>query len=130
MIDSKGRAHLIDFSNAKAIPPITPGGFKALHAMIFTEGYSAPEQYKGQLLPQSDIYSLGATLHHVITRKDPRLEPPFSFEERRIGDFNEKAPPGLAEVIEKALQFDPNMRWRSALEMKTALESVRRNLQQ
>lgn len=125
MIDSQGRVRLIDFGIAKAIQPVAPGGSKVIHTMIGTEGYSAPEQYKGQVSRLSDIYSLGATLHHVITRKDPRLEPPFSFEERRIGNFNEKAPPGLAEVIEKALQFEPTQRWQSCLEMKEALQKLR-----
>ena len=48
------------------------GGQKG--TMIGTEGYCAPEQYKGDVTTLSDIYSLGATLHHVLTRKDPRLE--------------------------------------------------------
>ncbi len=47
--------------------------------MIGTEGYSPPEQYRGEATPAADIYALGATIHHALTRRDPRLEPPFSF---------------------------------------------------
>lgn len=119
MVDSLGRVRLIDFGIAKTFV----SGVK--HTMIGTEGYSAPEQYKGDVTPQSDIYSLGATLHHLLTRKDPRLEPPFSFHERPIPDFNPNASPGLIQVIEKALNFKIEERFRSCGEMKEALEALR-----
>jgi serine/threonine-protein kinase len=44
-----------------------------------TPGYSPPEQYgKGQTDHRSDIYALGATLHHLLTLRDPGDEP-FQF---------------------------------------------------
>jgi serine/threonine protein kinase len=119
MIDSLGRVRLIDFGIAKAFT----SGVK--HTMIGTEGYSAPEQYKGDVTPLSDIYSLGATLHHILTRKDPRLEPPFSFHERPIQNFNSKVSDALVAVVEKALQFNPKDRYQSCSEMKSALEALR-----
>lgn len=119
MIDSRGKVRLIDFGIAKTFV----SGVK--HTMIGTEGYSAPEQYKGDVTPRSDIYSLGATLHHVLTRKDPRLEPPFSFNERPIKDFNPKVPQRLTEIIERALSFDAADRFNNCLEMKAAFESLR-----
>lgn len=119
MIDSRGNVRLIDFGIAKTFV----SGVK--HTMIGTEGYSAPEQYKGDVTPQSDIYSLGATLHHVLTRKDPRLEPPFSFAERPLREANPKIPQGLADIIERALSFDVKNRFQSCAEMKDALEALR-----
>jgi serine/threonine protein kinase len=119
MIDSLGRVRLIDFGIAKAFVP------NVKNTMIGTEGYSAPEQYKGNVTPLSDIYSLGATLHHVITRRDPRLEPPFSFAERPIQDFNPKAPRELVEIIERAVSFEADKRFSSCGEMKAALERLR-----
>ncbi|MBZ0293726.1 MAG: serine/threonine protein kinase, partial [Anaerolineae bacterium] len=116
MIDSLGKVRLIDFGIAKAFIP------NVKNTMIGTEGYSAPEQYKGNVSPLSDIYSLGATLHHVLTRRDPRLEPPFSFSERPIGDFNPKAPPELVEIVERAVDFESSNRYQSCGEMKAALE--------
>jgi serine/threonine protein kinase len=119
MIDSLGKIRLIDFGIAKKFV----SGVK--HTMIGTEGYSAPEQYKGDVTPLSDIYSLGATMHHIITRKDPRLEPPFSFNERPLSDFAVGAPQGLIDVIDKALQMEPRDRFQSCADMKEALERVR-----
>jgi serine/threonine protein kinase len=118
MIDSLGKVRLIDFGIAKIFVSGLP------QTMIGTEGYSAPEQYKGKANPLSDIYSLGATLHHVITRTDPRLEPPFSFSERPIDELNPEVPPGLVEVINKALAFEPEKRWQSCADMKEALQDV------
>jgi len=119
MIDSLGKVRLIDFGIAKVFVK------DVKNTMIGTEGYSAPEQYKGDVNPLSDIYSLGATLHQVITRKDPRLEPPFSFSERALKDFNEGATPGLQAVIDKALQFESENRYQSCAEMKADLEALR-----
>jgi eukaryotic-like serine/threonine-protein kinase len=120
MIDSLGKVRLIDFGIAKQF---TQDGKK--HTMIGTEGYSAPEQYRGEVSPSSDIYALGATLHHILTRRDPRLEPPFSFNERNIMELNPKCPPALAAVVEKALEPKAAARYQSCGEMKAALEGAR-----
>ncbi len=124
MVDSFGKIRLIDFGIAK----IFDSGVKK-HTMIGTEGYCAPEQYKGDVTVLSDIYSLGATLHHLLTRKDPRLEPPFSFPERPIPDYAPNAPEALVRVVEKALSFEPQNRYQSCAEMKAELEKVRQKPQ-
>jgi eukaryotic-like serine/threonine-protein kinase len=120
MVDQFGKIRLIDFGIAK----IFDSGVKK-HTMIGTEGYCAPEQYKGDVTVLSDIYSLGATLHHILTHKDPRLEPPFSFGERPIQDLNPAAPDMLVRVVEKALSFEPHNRFPSCAEMKSELEKLR-----
>jgi outer membrane protein assembly factor BamB len=119
MIDHLGKIRLIDFGIAKKFV----SGIK--HTMIGTEGYSAPEQYKGDVTPLSDIYSLGATLHHIITRRDPRLEPPFSFNERPITEEAPETPSGLVAIVDRALEMEPGNRFQSCAEMKTTLETLR-----
>lgn len=119
MIDSLGKVRLIDFGIAK----IFEGDKK--HTMIGTEGYSAPEQYRGDVNPSSDIYGLGATLHHVLTRKDPRVEAPFSFHERPIMRLNPSVPPSLVSIVDKALQQKVEDRFASCAEMRQQLERVR-----
>lgn len=120
MVDQFGKIRLIDFGIAK----IFDSGVKK-HTMIGTEGYCAPEQYKGDVTILSDIYALGATLHHILTRKDPRLAPPFSFSERPIQDHNSAAPDQLVSVVDRALAFEPENRYQSCEEMKADLERVR-----
>ncbi|MFZ4825875.1 MAG: PQQ-binding-like beta-propeller repeat protein [Phototrophicaceae bacterium] len=118
MIDSHGKVRLIDFGIAKSFV----SGVK--NTMIGTEGYSAPEQYKGDISPLSDMYSLGATLHHLLTRRDPRLEPPFSFNERPIKSINPDVSGELIAVIEKSLQFNPKERFGSLAEMGQAIKQA------
>jgi outer membrane protein assembly factor BamB len=118
MIDRRGHIVLIDFGIAKTFQTGQKG------TMIGTEGYSPPEQYKGEAGPSSDIYALGATLHHLLTRRDPRLEAPFSFIERPIRAINPSVSIDLETVINNALQYNPANRYVSAQAMKEALLAV------
>jgi len=120
MVDKHGRVRLIDFGIAKWFQ--TNPGQKG--TMIGTEGYSPPEQYKGDATPVSDIFALGATLHHLLTRRDPRTELPFTFIERPIRAINDKVSPEFEAIVMRALSLEPSQRFQSALEMKTALEGL------
>ncbi len=118
MIDHHKRVRLIDFGIAKTFQVGQPG------TMIGTEGYSPPEQYKGLASPTADIYALGATLHHLLTRRDPRLEPPFSFDQRPIQDVNPDAEDGLVSVVMRALAYKPEDRYSTAEAMRQSLEAL------
>lgn len=120
MIDQRGHVVLVDFGIAKTFQYGEKG------TMIGTEGYSPPEQYKGEAGPLSDIYALGATLHHLLTRRDPRLEAPFSFSERPIRSINPAISVELEAVVNTALQYNPADRYPSAAAMKDALIAVAR----
>ncbi len=120
MMNTQNHPILVDFGIAK----IFESGQK--NTMVGTEGYSPPDQYRGEATPQVDIYALGATLHHLLTLKDPRSEPPFSFNERNIEDLNPNISKGFIAVVEKALQYNAEDRYSSAEEMKEALFSVAR----
>jgi outer membrane protein assembly factor BamB/tRNA A-37 threonylcarbamoyl transferase component Bud32 len=118
MINHHNHVILIDFGIAKPFQ----GGQRG--TMIGTEGYSPPEQYRGEASHLADIYALGATLHHLLTRRDPRLEAPFSFGERPIRQSNPEVSPELELVVSKALQYTPQDRYQSARDMKDALLGV------
>lgn len=115
MINQQNHVVLIDFGIAKLFKTGQKG------TMIGTEGYSPPEQYRGEASPAADIYALGATLHHVLTRCDPRSEPPFTFSERPISKINSSVSAGFEKVIYTALQYNPQDRYPTALAMKEAL---------
>ena len=106
---------LIDFGIARVFEAGQKG------TMIGTEGYSPPEQYRGIANPQGDIYALGATLHHLLTRRDPRLEPPFTFHEELPRLLNSAVSEELETAIMRALEYEPEKRYPSAAEMKDAL---------
>jgi outer membrane protein assembly factor BamB len=120
MIDQQGKVRLIDFGIAKSFQSNQKG------TMIGTEGYSPPEQYRGEASPAGDIYAVGATLHHILTRRDPRLEPPFSFSERPVRQSNPKVPSEFEAIVNRALSYDPKDRYPSAGAIKDAIESIGR----
>ena len=120
MINSNGDVILVDFGIARTFQVGQKG------TMIGTEGYSPPEQYRGEASPFADIYALGATLHHALTRRDPRLEPPFSFAERPVRMINSRVSPELEAVINTALAYDPSERFPNIEAMKEALMGAAR----
>lgn len=120
MVNQHGHIVLIDFGIAK------PFEFGQKGTMIGTEGYSPPEQYKGEASPLADIYALGATLHHLLTRRDPRLEPPFSFSERPIRQINPSVSTEMETVVNTALQYNPENRFPNSEALKQAMLNVAR----
>jgi len=113
MIDKDGRAMLIDFGIARFLPPGGRG------TQIGSVGYAPPEQYMGKTEPRSDLYSLAATMHHLLTGRDPQLEPPFSFPPLR--DLNPAISKQTADVVMRALNKEVDKRPRNAREMLNAL---------
>ncbi|MBM3153456.1 MAG: protein kinase, partial [Chloroflexi bacterium] len=118
MVNQEGHIILVDFGIAKAFQTGQRG------TMIGTEGYSPPEQYRGEATPLADVYSLGATLHHALTRRDPRIEPPFSFEERPVRKVNPIISAEFEAVLATALKYDPEDRFQSVEDMREALLSA------
>ncbi len=118
MINQNGDVILVDFGIAKTFQ----SGIKG--TMIGTEGYSPPEQYRGEATPSADIYAMGATIHHALTRRDPRIEPPFSFAERPLRRINTAVSAELETVVNRALEYNPDDRFRTAADMKQALMGV------
>ncbi|GAC1356403.1 MAG: protein kinase [Herpetosiphon sp.] len=89
---------------------------------IGTYGYAPPEQYgKGQTDARSDIYTLGATLYHLLTNLGPI--PLHTPEPGSIRKFNPSVQASTEQVIIKAMQQNRDLRWRSAGEMAQALEA-------
>jgi serine/threonine protein kinase len=113
MIDQHGRAMLVDFGIARFLPPGGRG------TQIGSVGYAPPEQYLGKMEPRSDLYSLAAAMHHLLTGRDPQLEPPFSFPPIRqlAPEVSEQS----GRVIMQALDKDVEKRPPSARDMRDAL---------
>lgn len=120
MVNQYNHIILVDFGIAKPFQTGQKG------TMIGTEGYSPPEQYRGEANVQADIYALGATLHHLLTRRDPRLEAPFSFAERPIRKINPNVSVEVETVVNTALQYNVEDRFKSIDDFKQALVSAGR----
>jgi serine/threonine protein kinase len=123
MIDRTGRVKLIDFGIARFFKED-----KTEDTYVYgTPGYAAPEQYgTGQTDVRSDIFSLGATLHHCLTGRNPS-EHPLDFPDPLL--LNPGLNKGTAKIIRKALEPDARRRYQSAQDMKQAIQSVLLNLE-
>jgi hypothetical protein len=101
MLTGNGRVVLVDFGIARLFKAQRKG------TMIGTLGFAPPEQYQGIADPRSDLYSLGATLHYVLTGRDPEKFPPFSFPPVR--ELRPAVSSNLAGAIDRALAYEmPN----------------------
>jgi hypothetical protein len=113
-----GKLYLIDFGIARRYQPGQPRDTQRLGS----PGYAAPEQYgKTQTTPQSDIYSLGALLHQLLSGEDP-AETPFRFAPLRL-----YGTAGLAELealIMRMVDMDPGKRPASTAEVKEEMQRI------
>lgn len=103
IITEDSRLKLVDFGIAKSL--VTDNKSTALMSKG-TIGYASPEQFDSNKRTdeRSDIYSLGACLHHLATGEDPRNRPPFSF--RPVRKMRENLSESIENIISKCLQPD------------------------
>jgi len=106
------RVVLIDFGLARAMMPA--GG-----TAIGTGGYAPPEQYQGLADARSDVYGLAATLHHLLTGRDPTHYPPFNFPPTR--SLVPTLAPRVDVALARALRVVPDERFPSIDAFATAL---------
>src|ERR1700678_4723831 len=116
MLTPTEQVKLIDFGIARLFQPLSNA------TMIGTQGYAPPEQYRGNVEFRSDLYALGATMHHALSGRDPAAEPPFSFPPLRklCPDLDST----LAAVVDQALAYDVVNRMRDATEFKRRLIEI------
>ncbi len=115
-----GRVMLLDFGTAREYK----GGALSDTTCLGTRGYAAPEQYggQGQTDARSDIYTLGATLYHLVTGHMPD-EPPHN-RMIPIRQWDPKLPEGLEAIILKCTRSNKLERYQSCKELKYALQHV------
>ncbi|HBQ99510.1 MULTISPECIES: protein kinase domain-containing protein [unclassified Roseofilum] len=110
---------VIDFGAVKEIG--TPLGTR-----IGAEGYSAPEQDRGQPVTQSDLYAIGPTLVFLLTGEQPlkyykrRRDLSYRLDLQSVGALS----PPLRDVIEKTTAPKPRDRFPNAERLAQALDSA------
>ena len=107
------QAETVVTGNVTFVPP-TDGSHKSSR--------SAEASLSTLLDVRSDIYSLGATLYHLLTGMRPARE---AAKVIPISDFN--ISPAVAAIIEKAMQPCPDDRYQTAAEMLDAFEHLYEN---
>ncbi|MBX7208513.1 MAG: protein kinase [Verrucomicrobiaceae bacterium] len=132
LLDKDGRVKIADFGVAKMlksdadIPVCTAGessnsgqtGMSASH-LVGTPRYAAPEQMTDprHVDHRADIYSLGVVLYELLTGEAPgaKLTPP---SQRVQIDVR------LDEVVLRALNSKPELRWQTASDLKAEVTKV------
>lgn len=114
MLHNDGRVMLIDFGIARVIARDDTG-----KTAIGTGGFAPVEQCKGNAEARSDLYSLGATMHCLLTGIEPL---PFKFEPVR--HIVPSLPADLEKIIIKSLKDNPDERFSTAAEMLHAIEKI------
>lgn len=98
--------------------------------------YISPEQACGEESDEkSDIYSVGVLLYEMLTGRVPfDGETPEQVAMKHIhqkpipiSKLQPDVPTGLCEIVEKAMQKDKNLRYRSAAEMLAAIDAFKQN---
>jgi serine/threonine-protein kinase len=127
MVDEKqNKIMLIDFGIARFVAP-TQKGVTAIGTM----GYAPPELFAGKVEPRSDIYSLGATLFHLLTGSDPQDNPLLIFDfskNPKPSQINPAISPEMDAILCRTVAHKPEDRFGSALELMRVFEEHERRM--
>ena len=116
-----GTGHASVMRAMRGVPLVRPSGFPPS-----LSSYLAPELLAGEApTPSTDLYALGALLHHLVCGR-----PPSGFD--TVEAYEDL--PSLVEVVRRAREADPTLRYDNALSMRSAIdwveiESERQNAQ-
>lgn len=111
-----GKVYLVDFG---AVQNTYYNTFMRGSTVVGTYGYMAPEQFRGQAVPATDLYGLGATILFLLTHRSPADLP----MERLKIDFRHhvQISDEFADWLEKMLEPDVEERFNSAIEALASL---------
>ena len=136
MIDSRGEVKLADLGIAKSDAVASGGTLTMENTLLGTPNYAAPEQLRAShaVDARADIYSLGATMYHMLTGRKPFdgdtvynviakviCEQPPTF-----GELGVKVSPALESLITKMMDKDPEQRPQSARALLELLRQAAR----
>jgi non-specific serine/threonine protein kinase len=150
-ITKRGQLKVLDFGLAKSLAPptalsasatqdfagVNPEHLTSPGSTLGTIAYMSPEQARARELDaRSDIFSFGTVLYEMATGTLPfHGESTAVIFESILGKapispvrLNPELPAKLEEIIEKALEKDPDMRCQTAAELRADLKRLKRNL--
>lgn len=111
---SDNRLYLVDFGLAREV-----GGERSTKTAVGTVGYAPMEQYRGRTTTRTDQYSLGVTLHFMLSGQHPlplQVEP--------LDKIKPDLPHELCWVVRKATMHEQEHRFESMYEFRQELEKL------
>lgn len=97
-----GTLVLIDFGTAREVTQTVINGHDV--TVVYSSGYTAPEQIQGHAVPQSDFFALGRTFVHLLTGRHPIELPKQSGTSELIWrDIAPQVSPSLADFIDELM---------------------------
>jgi HEAT repeat protein/tRNA A-37 threonylcarbamoyl transferase component Bud32 len=133
LINQEGLVKIVDFGVAAAQregdTQLTKTGY-----VIGSPKYMAPEQILGKKVDErADIYALGVMLYEMVTGVPPYsrgdhmsvMYQHVQGKARVPQDLNPNLPPGLSDLVMKAMAVDKNKRFQTMDELRAALERFR-----
>jgi len=127
MIDGNtGRVMLIDFGIARWVSQQEKGV-----TAVGTMGYAPPELFSGRVQPASDVYSLGATMFHLLTGSDPQDNPLLIFDfskNPRPRQISPSISSEMERILMRCVEYKPDDRFRTAGELRGELATHLENL--
>lgn len=81
--------------------------------VLGTRGYASPEHYAGHTDVRSDIFSLGMTMHHLLTGVDPRKGEQYA----SVRNWNPDLSEGIEIIVDKCVQPAPENRYQNCDEL-------------
>ncbi|MEB3826482.1 serine/threonine protein kinase [Phormidium sp. CCY1219] len=123
ILHSNGRILLVDFG---AVQDTYRHTMTSGSTVVGTYGYMAPEQFRGQAQPSTDLYGLGATLIYLLTHQSPAELP----EKRLKLDFRPyvNVSNDFADWLEQMLEPAVEDRFTSAVEALGVLDGNRESI--
>ncbi|MCC7530478.1 MAG: serine/threonine protein kinase [Candidatus Melainabacteria bacterium] len=109
ILNDEGMLKVIDFSVARQVETKVTG------SVVGKPSYMAPEQFRGRPIPQSDLYSLGATMFYLLTGEEPQ-----AIQTANLGSaFSRK----MNDIVSRATAIDADDRFASAEALAAELDT-------